>query len=669
MKKWKLLPRLAMRGIISNGTVYYPYLAAGIFAAFTYFVFASILCNDLMTTLPKSGYAWVLLQIGKGLLGIILFFFLIYANSFLIKRRKKEIGLYSLLGLEKKHIGMMLFLETIILYTAVMTGGIILGVVLSKLLFLLLLKLSNLPVNVEFVFTLDAFKETLIFFAVIFIFNFANQLWGLSKARPIELLTGNKKGEKEPKLLFVWTAIGLAALAEGYRIAVKAQVDEMIFINFFLAVFLVIVGTYLLFTSGSVALLKLMKRSRKIYYQPSNFITVSGMLYRMKKNAASLANICIFSTMIIITLVCTVSLYIGMEDITRFRYPYDVSADFKEGSIKLEQVENEIRELTEKYGLEVQRTDLYDFITLSCLKEENRFSLWVNTNQSYRDNYRVTLLTLKDYNEIAGEKEELSDQEVLIYSTGADFEFSTVEFMGVCKAVKKEIMQLYPYPKADKDTFGAEYIIMVVTDQAALDQLVRAWAEQNGVEDMEAFLSSKSRKLGVLLSGEGQDRRAFADELLTWCREQQGYTSGSNGLEGRDDIRSMNGGLLFIGMVFGIIFFLCLILIMYYKQISEGYEDQGSFDIMQKVGMSDREIRLTIHRQILLLFGMPLIGALIHTFVGMFMVDRLMAVIQFFQTALMIRCTVAVAVSFIIIYGISYMTTAKTYYKIIKNYN
>lgn len=668
MKKWKLLPGMAMKGVISNGTVYYPYLAAGIFAAFTYFVFSSILHNDLMETLPKSGYVWLLLTIGKGLLGIILLLFLIYANSFLIKRRKKEIGLYSLLGLEKKHIGMMLLWETLMLYAVVMAGGILLGVVLSKLLFLILLKMSSLPVDVEFVFTLGAFTETLSYFAVVFFINFINQLWELGKSRPAELLSGNKKGEKEPRLLPLWTAAGIAALGSGYNIAVRAQIDDMIFINFFLAVFLVIVGTYLLFTSGSVAFLKLIKHSRKVYYRPANFITISGMYYRMKKNAASLVNISIFSTMVMITLICTISLYIGMKDVTYYAYPYDITVDFGEESIQRQQAEDKLSQLEKKYALAVERADIYEFINLSCSKEGNRFELRQNTDQPYIDNYKITLLTLEDYNRLTGEKEELSEEEVLIHSTGMDFGADSVEFMGIQKNVKREITELYPYPKADKDAFGTGYVI-VVKDRSVRDELVRIWAEKNGVEDMEAFLESGAWKLGVLLDGKEEERQEFIDELITWCKAQPGFTSVRDGLEGRADIRSMNGGLLFIGMVFGLIFFLCLIIIMYYKQISEGHEDQGSFDIMQKVGMSDREIKSTIHRQILLVFGLPLLGALMHTFVGMFMVDRLMAVIQFFNTRLMIGCTAGVAAAFILIYGISYLTTAKTYYRIVKNHS
>ena len=246
MKKLKLLPSMAFKGIINNGNVYYPYLAAGIFSVFTYFVFASILQNDLVKTLPKSAYAWVLLTIGKGLLAIILLFFLIYANSFLVKRRQREFGLYNILGLEKKHIGSMLFFENVLIYAVVLAGGIVLGLVLAKLLFLVLLRMCDLPIETEFVFEPKAFQETLLFFLVVHVINFVNNLWQMGKAKPIELMSGSKKGEKEPRFLWIYALLGVAALGSGYQISITSRIDSMIFTDFFMAVFLVIVGTYCL---------------------------------------------------------------------------------------------------------------------------------------------------------------------------------------------------------------------------------------------------------------------------------------------------------------------------------------------------------------------------------------------------------------------------------------
>ncbi len=662
MKKKTLLPGMASKGILSNGIVYYPYIAAVIFAAFTHFVFSSILQNDLMEILPHKAYAWLILEIGKALLQFILFFFLLYANSFVMKRRKKEIGLYSLLGLEKKHIGMMLFWENCILYAVTMTGGILLGLVLSKLLFLLLLRLSNIPLDVEFVFTKEAFGETLFYFAVVFLLLFLNQLWEVGKARPVDLMSGSRKGEKEPRLLGVWSLLGAVILFFGYRASIRSRADSMILIRFTLAILLVVVGTYLLFTSGSVFFLKCMRRNKKLYYKTGNFITISGMYYRMKKSAAGLVNICIFSTMVLITLICTISLYRGLEGVTGFICPYDVELELDEGKLTKEKLWMKLDELSEKYGLTVERADVFDSISLSCSLEEGRFERKKEDAFDER-NCGVVLMTLDAYGELGGGQETLLENEVLIHTEGADFDRETMRFMGIDAVVKKEVPELFPYPKAEENRNG-RYII-IVRDDAARDRFVQAWAEENGVEDMEAFLRSGRCGAGILLKGEEEEKMPFVTELMEWGWRQEGIRDEQNGLEQKGELRSMYGGLLFIGVIFGLDFFLCLLIIMYYKQISEGYEDMQNYTIMRKVGMSGEEIRSTVHKQILLVFGLPLFGAFAHTFVGMFMVKWLMVMIGFFDTGLLQRCALLVSTVFMLLYAVSYLETARTYYRIV----
>lgn len=555
MKKRKLLPGMAAKGIVANGIVYYPYIAAVIFAVFTHFIFSSILHNDLMEILPHRAYAWIILEMGKGLLEYILFFFLLYADSFVIKRRKKEIGLYTLLGLEKKHIGVMLFFENCIVYAATMAGGILLG-----------------P----------------------------------------------------------------AALLFGYHASIRSQADDMILIDFALAVFFVVIGTYFLFTAGSVFFLKLLRRNKKLYYRPQNFITISGMYYRMKKNAAGLVNICIFSTMVIITLICTLSVGPGLSDVTYYLYPYDMELTLDEGAMTTEQLQVKLEELTEKYGLTVQRAEVFDLISLSCSREGSSFGLKKEDGFDER-NCGVVLMTLAAYEELSGEEESLAEKEVLVYAEGADY--------------------------GDKNRNGRYFII--VRDDAVRDAYVRVWAGENGVEDMDAFLQSGRCRAGVVLDGEDAEKTVFLEELAAWGREQEGIRNVTNGPEQRGELCSTYGGLLFIGVIFGVDFFLCLLIILYYKQISEGYEDAQSYAVMQKVGMSGDEIKHTVHKQILFVFGLPLLGAFAHTCAGMFMVEKLMVMIDFYDVRLMVRCMLGVFLLFTVIYVISYFKTAKTYYHIV----
>lgn len=664
LKTWRVLPKLALKGVVKNGVVYYPYICAGIFSAFTFFIFSSILHNDIMAILPKSVYAWMLLQIGRVLLGIILLPFLFYTNSFLIKRRKKEIGLYSILGLEKKHIGIMLLVESVFSYVAVVAVGIVSGTVFAKLLFLLLLRMTGLPIDVKFVFYPSAFWETAVFFFWVYAVNLVSNLIQVGKSRPAQLLSGGKKGEKEPRFLWIYAMLGLMALGWGYWISVSSMVDSFIFINFFLAIFFVVIGTYFLFTSGSVAFLKLLKKKKKVYYRPSNFITISGMLYRMKKNAVSLVNICIFSTMVIITLICTSSLYLGMEGIQQFNYPFDVGIYFEKKQAQAAGLKEKAAELEKKYG--VKSTDSLDFekIALSCGKEGNAFGTSFEDAAQAKDNYRVNILLLEDYNRMEGRQVQLADGEALIFSSGTDFGYDRLYFMGKELAVKEEPERLRIAPKSDKNVFEGEFYL-IVKDKAAHDALVGAWAEANGVTDIEGFADSDYRIFYSNLEGEAEQKSAFMQEFDGWCRAQPGYVKFYDNLAGREDSRAMNGGLLFIGIVFSMIFMMCLLLIMYYKQISEGYEDKEAFSIMQKVGMSDREIKGTIHRQILLVFFLPLVGAVLHTIAGLFMVSQLFAALRFFDTGIIIGCAAGVVVVFAGIYALCYVVTAKTYYRIV----
>lgn len=665
MKKWKLLPGMAVKGIIANGMVYYPYMIAVIFSVFTYFVFAAILQNDLVEILPYRAYAWLILEMGKVLLIFILFVFLYYAGSFISKRRKAEIGLYNLLGLEKKHIGVVLFWETLLLYVVTMAGGIMLGVVLSKLLFLILLRLSSLSLDVEFLYAPQAFLETFAYFGVIFLFYFIRRLWEIGKSRPVDLIGGGRKGEKEPKFLILWSVLGIIVLSFGYVCSIGSKADSMILINFFSAVLLVVIGTYLVFTSASVLLLKLLRRNKGLYYRPKNFITISGMYYRMKKSAAGLVNICIFSTMLLITLTCTISLYLGLEDVTYYIAPYDIVMEFEETSgITEEAAVHKLEELEKKYQLTAARLDLYDSIYLSCAKEEDVFALKKEDAYDER-NCGVIIMTLDDYERLTGDVQELADNEVIIYTEGADFQYETLQFMGMECRVKKEAGALYPYPKA-KQNRNARYII-VAADDRMRDAYVSAWAKLNGVEDMEAFLQSGRYRMGVLLDAAEEERTEFVKEFSLWGQAQPGFRLEKNGLETRAELRSEYGGLLFIGVIFGFNFFLCLIIIMYYKQISEGYEDRKNFEIMQKVGMSEEEIKGTVHKQIFFVFGLPLLGAAAHTAAGMFMVKQLMVIIMFFNIRLLTACAIGVGVFFTLLYIISYWKTAKAYYRIVNH--
>ncbi len=662
MKRFLLLPSLAVKRVIQNGNVYVPYILSCIVSVFTYYVFSSILLNDLIATLPHSVYAWMMLMIGKGLLVIILIPFVYYANSFLVKRRKKEIGLYTLLGMERKHLLTFLFLETLFVYIVIVCIGILFGSVLAKLFFLLLLKLSRLPIDVTFTFTWRACIETLIFFAVVSLFTFLHGAVGIFHSRPAELLSGNKKGEKEPRLPFLGAILGVAITLYGYWVVFHSKLDSMIFINFFQSVFWVIVGTYLLFTFASVAVLKKLRRQKALYYRPENFVTLSGMYYRMKKSAASLANICIFSTMVVITLTCTVSLYAGIPGIMRFDHPYDAIISYQKGDSSRAEVEEKLLELSDIYGQEVLRLDSYQAVWLECGRVGDTWG--ESTKETGR--YNMDIITLSDYQALTGEVVKLAEDEVLLYSTGIPYPYDTMNFKGITRQVTVTSTPLHPWPMAGKEYMHETYVL-VVRDEDEILNLCKAWTDTLPGVELEDITSLKRETTGIFLSGDDANKQEFMEALLAWQQENQDHIFHvKDSVEGRQLLYSMNGGLLFIGILFGLIFFVCLLLIMYYKQLSEGYEDEGSFAIMQKVGLGEEDIKSTIRKQILMVFTLPLLLALLHFSVGMQMVNKLMEVIQMFDTRLLINCSIGVGIAFAVLYTISYLVTSRAYYRIVK---
>ncbi len=662
MKRFLLLPSLAVKRVIQNGNVYFPYILSCIVSVFTYYIFSSILLNDLMATLPHSAYAWIMLMIGKVLLVIILIPFIYYANSFLVKRRKKEIGLYTLLGMERKHLLMLLFLETLFVYAVIVCVGILFGSVLAKLFFLLLLKLSRLPIEVTFTFTWRACIETLIFFAVVSFFTFLHGAVGIFHSRPAELRSGNKKGEKEPRFPLFGAILGVAITLYGYWVVFHSELDSTIFTNFFQSVFCVVVGSYLLFTFASVAVLRQLRRQKALYYRPENFVTLSGMYYRMKKSAASLANISIFSTMVVITLTCTVSLYAGIPGIMRFEHPYDAIVSYQKGDSSRDEIEEKLLELSDRYGQEIQRLDSYQSVWIECGRIGD---IWgASTEEGERCN--MNIITLSDYQALTGEAARLADGEVLLYSTGTPYPYDTINFMDVTREVSITSTPLHPWPVAGKSYIHETYVL-VVKDEREMLNICKAWTDTLVGLELDDITGLKRESSGILLSGDDANKQEFMEALLTWQRENQDHIFHvQDGVEGRQILYSMNGGLLFIGILFGLIFFVCLLLIMYYKQLSEGYEDEGSFAIMQKVGLGEEDIKSTIRKQILAVFTLPLLLALLHFAVGMQMVEKLMGVIQMFDTTLLINCSIGVAIVFAILYTISYLVTSRAYYRIVK---
>ena len=650
MNKVRLIPRLAATGIRKNGIVYAPYLLTTAFAVAVFFVFGCIIDNPVMEYVPHAKYAVMLLETGKVLLGIILIPFLFYTNSFLIRRRKKELGLYTILGLEKKHVAIMMFLETVMTYLFSIATGVVAAVVFGRLIFAFLLRVCQLPVQTEFTMSRGSFLATAVFFAIVSAMNLAANLWQVTRVKPVELLREGRKGEKVPKHLGLYTVFGLLFLAAGYYMTFTCKLDSFILLKFPVAILLVAAATYFLFTSGSILALNLLKRNKSFYYRKDNYVCIAGMLYRMKKNAASLVNICIFSTMVIITLICTISLWAGEDEAIRFNNPYDCRYRFDGADREvLASFETKMGELAEQDQVRITETVDYVYGSLQEVLEEKTFERYDGQAEQTDTEY-VRMLPLDDYNRMQGEKESLEEGEILLYSNGKDFGYTDILFEGVPFHVKRELSNL-AIDRKEEEAMADRMYYLVFRDE----ETVRALTD--------GVLYSA---IHINFEGTEENRALFiqqTDEAFLQIPTQRDHR---NSIEYAGEMRVLDGGLLFIGVFFGLLFSVCVVLIMYYKQISEGFEDQDSFHIMKKVGMSDEDVRSTIRRQILLVFGLPVAAAILHTACSMNMTVHLLYTLNLFDTAQIYRIGVGVTAVFLVFYGASYLITARTYYKIVR---
>lgn len=655
MDKIRFLPRLAINSIKKSAPAYLPYILATSFAVFVFFIFGAISSNPIMKTFPHAGYLLLLMEVGKVLLGIILVPFLFYTNSFLMKRRKKELGLYSILGLEKRHIGFIISAETFMVCIISLILGIVFALVFSRLIFVMLLNITGLPVEIAFTANLESYISTLKFFGSIFFLNLIINIFQVSKTKPSDLFQSARHGEKQPKHLWPSTVLGISSLGFGYYLAINFELDSNFIFVFFGAILLVIVGTYCLFTSGIITLLRFLKKNKNYYYKKGNFVTISGMLYRMRKNAASLSNICIFSTMVIITLVCTVSLFKGLDHIASYKYPYDVDIRFLKNEFNLK------NELMEKIASHAENTNttVEDFIEFEyfgiALEKDGSSFKWPDNPERYPKTYSFRILSLDEYNAIEGTEETLSNEEALFFSTGKNQGFKEVQIGNTNYKIKKELESLKFESKEPLNLNEIYYLI--VSDK---DEQKGLYDKMNVPEDKYIYT------VRFNIAGEKENKEKFISNMSLWAEDAPGYYIFDNRISGEKDDTAILGGLLFLGIFFGIIFLVCMVMIMYYKQLSEGYEDKNNYDVMQQVGMSESEVKHTISRQIITVFFLPLIMAFLHTSMALRPVEVMLRTLNLYSHKLIVLSTVGVSIAFAIVYVVSYYLTAKAYYKIVR---
>lgn len=581
MKK-RLYPRLAWQGIRKNGKIYFPYLAACIFVVMVYYLIGFLSSDPVIREMEGGAQMQIILSLGTGVMGIFSVIFLFYTNSFLMKRRKKELGMYHVLGMDRKNIAVVLIWENLMTAGISLGGGILGGILFSKLGQLAMIYLLGGKADFSFSINSDILIRTLKTYGVIFLLLLAYRILQIFRTRPLDLLKSESLGERPPRANWLSAILGAVLLGAAYGMAVTVKEPVIIIWLFFVAVLMVIGATYLLFMAGSVTLCKVLKKNKKYYYKTNHFVSLSSMMFRMKRNGAGLASICILSTMVLVMVSGTVSLFLGTEDSLRSRYPRNLvvnTPSLEDGVVS--QVNQIVEGALEKYGVREENVLHYRQLVMSGMAEGNRM--------------------------------------ILDYANSGEFSYTEYE----------NVRQIMVVPVEDYNR------IM-------------------GTDETQSLIA---QEISAGLQSLGEQDPAFS-----------GTTVECVGVE-RMDFYSTYAGLFFLGILLGIVFLLGMVLIMYYKQVSEGYEDQSRFEILQKVGMTEREIRKSVNSQVLTVFFMPLIWAGIHTAFAFPMIYRLLQLFSLHNMWLLIGITGGCFLGFGLVYVLMYLLTSKSYYKIVRGGN
>lgn len=667
-----IFSRLAKQNIRNNKSTYIPYMITCIFCiAMIYMMEFLRDCPTLDQAVRQADEVRMIVFTGEIVVEIFCIIFLIYSNSFLMKRRQKEIGLYNILGLERNHIGIVMFLETIITSIGSLAGGIAAGIIGSKLALLLLLKLLHIPSVLGFYISVKGIFTCLFMFGIIFLMILFLNLAKIHLSRPVELLRGNNTGEKEPVAKWLMALIGFICLGAGYYLAVTTESPIKAITIFLLAVILVMAGTYLLFTAGSIVILKFLRRRKSFYYRTGNFISISGMLYRMKQNAIGLASICILSTGVLLMISMTVSIYFGMNDIMLNRYPYDV--DMSVTSISEDECQTAIEAFEKAIAdnkVPVEKSVEEIYLDIVCSK--NGDQILIKPANTIRNSDSVLVLSLLDqaeYERLTGISANLNDGEIFAwYPSAVQKDSVTVDETEF--TVKK---WLDKNPLTCGEDAVSDNAVLVVTDEDFKKFDEMRTEMYKGVSSAPAG-EDLTLHLGLDITGSETDKIDFGTPVMEVVKdlkkngglsENSWITSGIRQQE-YESYYADNGSLLFIGIFLGSLFLMGTAMIIYYKQISEGYEDQKRFEIMQKVGLSRREVRSSVRRQILMVFFLPLLMAMLHITMAFPMIRRMLLLFGMTNTKLFIGCTAGTVLIFAVVYGLIYLMTARSYYHIIE---
>lgn len=666
-----LYPKLALNGIKKNRRIYLPYILTCSGMVMMYYITSFLTVSSFVREMRGGSVMQQLLFFGCGVMVVFSTIFLFYTNSFIIRRRKTELGLYNILGMDKRNISRILLCETLMIYVISMVLGLACGILFSKLAELALTKMLGGAAQYTFNAEPKSIIHAVVYYAVIFLLILINSLRQIHLSNPIELMRSENSGEKPPKANYFLAVSGILILAAAYFMAVYIKNPLGAVYAFFLAVLMVIAATYMLFISGSVAFCKVLQKNKKYYYKTNHFISVSQMAYRMKRNGAGLASICILSTMVLVTLSSTICLYIGEESILHMRYPRNIVLDTYSVDEKMTSLSYKaVNDALEKYGETPENILHYSYLDISGEFVDDKVILEperVNNGMS-PDVRQMFILAVSDYNRLMGKNVSLSDGEAVIYTTKSDYTFDTVTLdgFGTFKITERaedfvsngvDAMQMMPS------------VFLFVKDKAVVRQIydfqLEAYGENHSdMHDYYGFDLSCDKDKQIEIGNE------IFDNIVKLKEENPDSWSGVSldCLEkDRTDFYALYGGLFFLGILLGSVFIAAAVLIMYYKQISEGFEDKSKFGILQKVGMTKDEIRKSINSQVLTVFFAPLAAAGIHMIFAFGIIARLLTLFGLYNTGLLAVVTICCFLVFGLLYTAVYLITSGSYYKIVSS--
>ena len=661
---FRLTNKLAISNLIKNRKLYYPFALAVLLAVTISYLFYSLTFNPKMVEMRGGSSIQFTLQLGLIVVTLASAIIVLYANSFVMKNRSKELGIYGMLGLEKRHLISMTFKELLIFGLVTVTAGIGIGALFDNLIFALLLKLSKMKVELVATFQWSVVLSILLVFGFIFlVIVFLNAI-RIIRMDALQLSREKAKGEKKGRFLVFQTILGLLSLGSGYYLAQSVTNALLAISTFFLAVILVILGTYLLFNAGITVFLKMLKKNKKYYYKPNNLISVSNLIFRMKKNAVGLATIAILSTMVLVTMSAATSIYNGSENIKKLLYPHDMSISGQ--NVEVEDLDKLLTQYASEKNLTISNKDVLNYASFGLSSQEGtKLTTFEKGQNNVMPKTVFLVFDQKDYEKMTGQKLNLTNNEVGLFAKNDGLKGQKAFSLNNQNYTIKEAIQqdfLRDHVANQYVLLISDYNYLVVSNlQDFLDKYQDSaiYTQLYGGMDVTA---SKEEQLKL-----SDDFDAYVNNFSHNLKNENGMVYGANiASESTVEMNALFGGVLFIGIFLSIIFMVGTVLVIYYKQISEGYEDRERFVILQKVGLDQKQIKQTINKQVLTVFFLPLAFAFLHLAFAYHMLSLILKVVGVVDSAMMLSVTLSICGIFALVYVLIFMITSRSYRKIVQ---